>query len=315
VGSQQLPDALPDGQSWPRVSIVTPSYNQGQFIEETIRSVLLQGYPNLEYIIIDGGSTDESVDIIRKYESWLSFWVSEADRGQSHAINKGWRQATGDIIAWLNSDDLYTRNALSAAVEALQEAPAASMVYGNWYVIDRRSAVIGTQIPRSYDLAALLTGWNYIPQATVFLRSSALESVGWLDEDLHLIMDYDLWLRIGLALPNSVVRLPDTYLASYRMHDATKTQSQSFRSQLEYETVMGRLFQRSDIPDQISRIRPPAFGYVHLRGAVVCARQNDRRRAIRYLLRAMPALPMLVVRRPKDTLWMLKDLALGMVLS
>ena len=116
--SDSLPDKMPNGSDWPRISIVTPSYNQGKFLEETIRSVFLQGYPNLEYIIIDGGSTDNSIEIIKKYEPWLTYWVSEKDRGQSHAINKGFEHATGEIYGWLNSDDYFLPRALKAFAQA-----------------------------------------------------------------------------------------------------------------------------------------------------------------------------------------------------
>ncbi len=126
--SPQLPGTMPDGSPWPSVSIVTPSLNQRQFIEETIRSVLLQGYPDLEYIIIDGGSTDGSLEIIKKYEPWLAYRVSERDRGQSHAINKGWQRARGEILAWLNSDDTYNPGAIRCAVEALRANPGVAMV-------------------------------------------------------------------------------------------------------------------------------------------------------------------------------------------
>ena len=135
-GSPKLTDHMTNGNRWPLVSIVTPSYNQGQFIEETIRSVLLQGYPNLEYIIIDGGSTDNSVEIIRKYEPWLAYWVSEPDNGQSEAINRGWSISQGDILAWLNSDDMYTQNAIQTAVSTLQRHPEMTMIYGDTNVIN-----------------------------------------------------------------------------------------------------------------------------------------------------------------------------------
>src|SRR5262249_30682863 len=118
-GRLVLPPKRPDGSPWPRLSIITPSYNQGQFIEETIRSVLLQGYPDLEYMIIDGGSTDNTVEIIRKYDPWLEYWVSERDRGQSHAINKGFRRSSGALLGWLNSDDVLLPNALATVATAL----------------------------------------------------------------------------------------------------------------------------------------------------------------------------------------------------
>src|SRR5262245_21335405 len=115
----RLPATLPDGAAWPRITIVTPSYNQAPFLEETIRSVLLQGYPNLEYIIIDGGSSDGSVELMRRYEPWLAYWVSEPDGGQSEAINKGWCSATGTVTTWLSSDDIYTPGALKAVAEGM----------------------------------------------------------------------------------------------------------------------------------------------------------------------------------------------------
>ena len=128
VETPPVPLARPDGSPWPRISIVTPSYNQGQFIEETIRSVLLQGYPDLEYIIIDGGSTDQSVEIIKKYEAWLTYSVSENDGGQSHAINKGFERATGVLLSWLNSDDVLLPDALAAVAARLSSSAVKVLV-------------------------------------------------------------------------------------------------------------------------------------------------------------------------------------------
>src|SRR5262245_47892717 len=134
--SRQLPDLMLDGRPRPRVSIVTPSYNQAEYIEETIRSVLLQGYPDLEYILIDGGSTDGSVEIIRTYAPWLTYWVSEPDRGQTDAINKGWARATGEILAYINTDDCYLDNAIATAVQEFRANPGAGMVYGTAIIVD-----------------------------------------------------------------------------------------------------------------------------------------------------------------------------------
>src|SRR5882672_2272557 len=140
--TDSLPELRSNGQPWPKVTIVTPSYNQGEFLEETIRSVLLQGYPNLEYIIIDGGSTDRSVEIIRRYEKWLAHWVSERDRGQSDAINKGFSRSTGDICAYLNSDDVYLPHALLSVARLFEKHPDAALLYGDCQLIDESSRVV-----------------------------------------------------------------------------------------------------------------------------------------------------------------------------
>ncbi|MCK4306004.1 MAG: glycosyltransferase [Candidatus Eisenbacteria sp.] len=214
-----MPDTLPGGQPWPRVGIVTPSFNQGQFIEETIRSVLLQGYPDLEYIIVDGGSTDGSVDIIRKYEPWLAYWVSEPDRGQSQAINMGFRRSKGDILAWLNSDDLLEPLAVCMAAAYLTVHPEVGMVYGDRTIVDST----GNRI--SYRLSPSFYRWQLryrsgIAQESAFFRRDLFYAVGELDESLHYSMDYDLWWRF--IRRTRIHHLP-VLMGGYRAHEASKS--------------------------------------------------------------------------------------------
>lgn len=231
-----FPDKSPDGSDWPRISIVTPSYNQGQFIEETIRSVLLQGYPNLEYIIIDGGSTDNSVEIIKRYEHYLTYWISESDRGQSHAINKGWEKCTGNYLAWINSDDCYLSDALSNTVKIFLEYNC-DFIYGTTYIgssIEEKTLIEGKGI-RDFKLKDLLKffyGVDYIiPSQSVFITKSILKQIGLLDENLHYCMDLDLFIRIRLA--NPMFCRNSEPICFYRIHDMSKTsmQNQPMRSE------------------------------------------------------------------------------------
>ena len=189
---------LPGGQSLPKISIVTPSYNQGSFLEKTIRSVLIQGYPNVEYIIIDGGSTDQSVDIIKKYEPWINFWVSEKDRGQSHAINKGFEKATGVLLGWLNSDDYFLPDALFKMAKAYLEDTAVGLVYGQGHIINQKGKIVYTPelTQVTYDpLFAWSYGNNFMQPSCLF-TSQAWQECGPLDEGLHFTMDLDLYLNI-----------------------------------------------------------------------------------------------------------------------
>ncbi len=221
--SPQLPDALPDGAPWPSISVVTPSYNQAQFVEETLRSVLLQGYPDLEYIVIDGGSADGSLDIIRKYEKWLAHWVSEPDRGQSDAINKGFTRASGDFVAWLNSDDTYQPGALARVGETLGADRAKSVVYGICNRVDRQGHIQRVVKSPHVTQDTLIRYWNGIsppPQQTVFFRRNILDKVGLLNCDMHLAMDHDLWLRIAEEHQFHYIAHP---LATYRIYDESKT--------------------------------------------------------------------------------------------
>jgi len=217
--SPQLPDTMPDSAQWPRMSIVTPSLNQGKFIEETIRSVLLQGYPDLEYIIIDGGSTDGTVEIIQKYKNWLAFWVSEPDKGQSNAINKGLRMAKGDMIGWINSDDLY----LPGTFELVNNSSChdADMVFGDCHVVNANKEVIKIRdVPRTFDVNRLISEDNIIMQPSAFFKRTVFVAVGGLDESLEYAMDYDLWIRIGLKY--NVQRI-NGYLSCLRKHHHAKT--------------------------------------------------------------------------------------------
>lgn len=189
---------MPVKQPIPAVTVVTPSFNQAPFIRATIESVLAQDYPNLEYIIMDGGSTDATASIAAQYSSRLT-WISEKDRGQSHAINKGFARAKGEIVAWLNSDDLLLPGAITRAVEAFIAAPRGiGAIYGEGYRMDREGRITGPfTATEPFNLWKLVYLSDYVLQQSTFFRRSAVAEVGWLDETLHYTMDWDLLIRVG----------------------------------------------------------------------------------------------------------------------
>jgi len=269
---------MPDGRPWPRVSIVTPSYNQAQFIEETIRSVLLQGYPDLEYIIIDGGSTDSSVEIIKKYEPWLSYWVSEPDRGQSHAINKGFATAQGKYLAWINSDDTYLPNVLPERIIVLESNPDAVLVYGDCNIVDDVGELIQIYKTKRCTAPMLLLDGNMIPQPSVFMRPSALSTIGWLNTGLHYGMDYELWLRLSLV--GNLYYLPGL-VANFRHHASSKTALNG------YEFAAEKIFWLSKWP-AMKRIltdeqRAEVLRRLHVRAALEAFFEGEEAKAVYHL--------------------------------
>jgi len=213
-----MPAASPS--SLPLVSIVTPSYNQVPFLEATLRSVLDQDYPRLEYIVVDGGSTDGSPDILRRYESRLAAWISEPDRGQTDAINKGFAMATGDILAYLNSDDTYCAGAVAEAVAYLQAHPEVGMVHGSAFYIDEAGHPVARFPSAPTTHRELRRGAPKIAQQAAFFRAAVWRLAGPLDPSYLYAMDYDLWIRISALTP--MVFVPRVW-AGFRLHDESKS--------------------------------------------------------------------------------------------
>ena len=220
----------------PLVSIVTPSLNQARFLDQTILSVIRQSYPRIEYIVIDGGSADGSLEIIQRHADSIAYWTSQPDTGQAEAINKGLSLATGEIVAWLNSDDLYLANTIPQAVEAFRAYPDAAMVYGDGLMIDEGGRLLDRHRYRSLETLDLLC-FNVLLQPTVFMRRSILEIVGRLDTSYHMVLDHDLWVR--LSARHRIVHVP-AYWAVERTHPGAKTIAQPAHFVEEAQRLISR---------------------------------------------------------------------------
>lgn len=258
---QTPPPAATPGESagaWPRISIVTPSFRQGRFIEETIRSILLQNYPNLEYHVIDGGSDDETVEILKKYEPWLSGWVSEKDRGQTHAINKGMERVSGAILAYLNSDDYYMPGAFERVARAHLEHPEADLFHGICVYVNEAGLRIGQQTANIHAFEDLVDLWGVwwqrrqFVQPEVFWTSRVASKVGPFRESLYFVMDYEYWGRI--LMTGAKVQYLDGEVTCFRKAAYQKS-SQASRAAGELIEVIGPWLWDSSTPIPAGRRR------------------------------------------------------------
>lgn len=274
----------------PLVSIVTPSLNQSQFIKETIDSVLSQDYPNIEYWVIDGGSTDETLDILRSYESRIK-WLSEPDSGQSQAINHGWRLTKGEIITWLNADDILAPGIVLQAAEILRAHPEIGGTYGNCTYISQTGEVIKPYPVQPYNFDRLVTETeNFIPQPGTFLRRDIVRRAGNLDETIHFVMDHDLWLRMGFYAPMKYLPLQAGYA---RIHDSAKTIQAISRFADEFIRMYQKILTHPDCPSHLRekerRILHQA--YVHSASFAFWGGQPERARKMLWRAWQLQAFP------------------------
>lgn len=234
----------------PKISIVIPSYNQGRYLERTLRSVLNQTYPNLELIVVDGGSTDGSAVIIARYARYLSYWDSTRDAGQSDALNRGFSRATGDIFGWMNSDDLYLPNAFAHAVNAFKAAPHARIVVGDWWEIDAEDEVTTVNFAFDFSVRHFINEGFHVNSQAMFWRREVHERFGEFDVRLHRAMDYDLILRLGLTEGNKAFLRVPYPLACFRRHPQQKT--------IGFDPVLAqehrRIADKNKLPLKFSRV-------------------------------------------------------------
>lgn len=295
------------------VSIITPSYNQARYLESTLRSVLQQDYQPVEYLVVDGASTDGSVDLIRRYAAQLAWWVSEPDQGQAEAINKGLQRAQGEIVAWLNSDDFYLPGAIQRAVAAFEAQPAAGMIFGDALSVDEWGRPINRLAFGEWGLVELLR-FRIICQPAVFMRRAVLEQAGLLDPHFHMMLDHHLWLRMAREAP--VIQLKGAegqapLLAAARQHSQAKNVAQAGRFAEEILRLLSWIEQEPGFAEQVQRDRRHIRGGAYRLAGRYLLDGGQAAAALRFYWRALFAWPGYALQHGRRIAYALFSLAAG----
>lgn len=267
----------------PLVSIITPSFNQAEFLEETITSVITQDYPNIEYIVIDGASTDGSLEIIKRYASKIKYWVSEPDHGQAEAINKGFLKATGEIIAWINSDDYYLPGTISSVVSAFQKYEDCGLVYGDLLSVDKDGVIFNILRYGDWGLDELMR-FNIIGQPSVFMKHEALKKAGYLEKDFHYMLDHNLWLKI--ASVSKIKYIPELWSAA-RYHEGAKNLLHAAAFGGEAYKVVEWMEQQDVISKKLMQDRNKIMGGAHWINARYLSEAGEYKKSVKSYYRCL----------------------------
>lgn len=277
----------------PLVTVVTPSFNKGPYLEETIQSVLNQSYHNIEYIVKDGGSSDETLSILKKYDSDI-LWKSEPDSGQSDAINKGWKSANGEILAYLNADDIYYPGTIETVVDFFNTHPETKIIYGDGVLTDEAGRIIGNHKAGPYYYNELLYGRNFIFQPTVFFRRELLERIGYIDTALHLTMDLDYWIRTGYLYQFGYIE--GTPLAGAKIYANTKTVSLLYKTVDELDYIIKKFYTQTEI--DLDKVPPQkdVLNYIYCKGGLDSIHLKKYSHGLRYLRKAFCLNPSVFIK-------------------
>ncbi|MBI5350329.1 MAG: glycosyltransferase [Chloroflexi bacterium] len=267
----------------PKLSITTPSFNQAPYLEQTIRSVIAQQNVSVEYFVLDGGSTDGSVEIIKKYADRIKYWVSEPDKGQTDAIVRGWKRATGDVLVWLNSDDYFMPNALQKVAEAFSD-PSVMVVIGSGAIVDESGNVIGDKYARHFNVETMLTTGGGVPhQPSTFVHRRVIDMIGYPDPELHYVMDWEYWIRIALAIPQNQIRVIYEPFAALRTWEGTKTLTGTEKICDEHRAVLEKLFNGNTLPPHLQKLQARSRAGTYIKQAFLqwqAGRAADARRSL-----------------------------------